>query len=622
MTARRFTSTPQFRRAGISMLLAAGFVIGSSTLVDARGPVIGASTAEAGVVPVVGLRQGSEGPGVLAVQQKLIRLGYFVADGASGVFGSGTTAALRVFQQQNGLNPTGVVTENTAKYLGLAAGASASPAAPGAPAAPERSSGPAAAIVGLRLGDSGDVVRQLQTRILSTGLVISGGANGTFGPSTERAVKLVQRVNGLSETGVVDARTAQALGIRAGSASSSAAPAPAGPVVQLGSRGRAVSRVQQLLIKAGINVIGGADGLFGVNTRSAVRSFQRANGLSVTGVVDARTDASLVAATGGGAPTTPTTPAAPGSSVYVGLRLGSAGPAVKAVQRAIMATGMTLRGGADGVFGLATQRALTRYQGANGILASGVVDAATVRLMGLTNGGGAAPSTGGSTGGGATAEGFARYDERGSRVTSLQNALIRAGIPLPGGADGRFGSSTAGAVMKFQKAKGLKVTGKVDRATANALGLSAMPEPAPPPQVNIRLQARPVAGRCWYGDTWQAARGSGRVHLGVDIGGAEGTPLKAVVAGRVTQIYNDRPGSLAGNGLKIAMPDGTYFFYAHLSSIAPGIAVGVPVTAGQVIGYMGRTGNAGISHLHLEVHPQGGQAVNPFPIVQASGGAC
>lgn len=618
MTSRRSMSTPHFRRASISMLLAAGFGIGSSSLVDAAPPTPANQVDESGVVAVVGLRQGSQGPGVLAVQQKLIALDYYVAGGADGVFGAGTTAALRVFQQQNGLNPTGVVTENTAKFLGLAAGAPATPAAPAAPAA--RAAAPATnatAVVGLRRGATGDAVRQLQTRILATGLVFSGGADGTFGPSTERAVKLVQRVNGLPETGVVDARTAQVLGVASGGASSPTTPAPAGTIVQYGAQGAAVKRVQQLLIKAGINVRGGADGVFGANTRSSVRSFQQATGLPVTGVVDAKTDAALVAAAGGTTPTAPTTPA---PSTYVGLRMGSVGPAVKKVQQAIMATGMTLRGGADGVFGQGTHNALVLYQRTNGITANGVVTEATARLMGLLSGGGAAP--GGSTGGGPTAAGFAQYDERGSRVAALQNALIRAGIPVPGGADGFFGSGTAGAVMKFQKAKGLRVTGKVDQATATALGLTAMPVPAPAPPVTVRLQARPVAGRCWYGDTWQAARGSGRVHLGVDIGGAEGTPLKAVVTGRITQVYRDQPGSLSGNGLKIAMADGTYFFYAHLASLAPGIAAGVPVTAGQVVGYLGNTGNSGTPHLHFEVHPRGGSAVNPYPIVQASGGAC
>ena len=78
---------------------------------------------------------------------------------------------------------------------------------------------------------------------------------------------------------------------------------------------------------------------------------------------------------------------------------------------------------------------------------------------------------------------------------------------------------------------------------------------------------------------------------------------------------------MSGHGLKIARPDGTYFFYAHLSGLAPGIAVGTPVTAGQLVGYVGRTGNAATPHLHLEVHPGGGSAVNPYPIVKALG-AC
>jgi murein DD-endopeptidase MepM/ murein hydrolase activator NlpD len=78
---------------------------------------------------------------------------------------------------------------------------------------------------------------------------------------------------------------------------------------------------------------------------------------------------------------------------------------------------------------------------------------------------------------------------------------------------------------------------------------------------------------------------------------------------------------LSGNGLKIRTADGTYFFYAHLAALAPGIELGVPVRAGQVIGTMGSTGNAAITHLHFEVHPRGGAAVNPFPYVRAVG-AC
>jgi murein DD-endopeptidase MepM/ murein hydrolase activator NlpD len=192
---------------------------------------------------------------------------------------------------------------------------------------------------------------------------------------------------------------------------------------------------------------------------------------------------------------------------------------------------------------------------------------------------------------------------------------------LCGGVDGVFGRCTASALMQFQRTRGLTATGRVDQATANALGLRPAPDPSSSPPVNVRLEHVPVQPPCWFGDTWMAPRGSGRVHLGVDIIAARGQKVYAVATGRISQIYRNSPGSLSGNGLKIARSDGTYFFYAHLQRLATGIEFGTPVTAGQVIGFVGRTGNAATPHLHFEVHPRGGSAVNPTPMVRAIG-AC
>ena len=131
-----------------------------------------------------------------------------------------------------------------------------------------------------------------------------------------------------------------------------------------------------------------------------------------------------------------------------------------------------------------------------------------------------------------------------------------------------------------------------------------------------------MQGPCYYGDTWTAARGNGRVHLGVDIARQGGQrPLRRHLRHRDEGLHARQSDALAGNGLRITRPDGTYVFYAHLSSLAPGIAVGTAVAAGQLVGYVGKTGNAGVPHLHLEVHPGGGSAVNPYPIVKAIG-AC
>ena len=205
---------------------------------------------------------------------------------------------------------------------------------------------------------------------------------------------------------------------------------------------------------------------------------------------------------------------------------------------------------------------------------------------------------------------------------ALQQALINAGIPVRGGADGVFGSGTAGAVMAFQRAKGLTASGKVDEATAAALGLAAAAAPAAD-RGRRRSSSRP--SRCRARAT-TATAGTPPAAPAASTSAStswrpEGNALYAAVTGKVIQIYTDQPGSLSGNGIKIARPDGTYIFYGHLSALAPEMAVGAPVSAGQVIGYVGRTGNAAAPHLHLEVHPLGGAAINPYPIVKAFG-AC
>ncbi len=82
------------------------------------------------------------------------------------------------------------------------------------------------------------------------------------------------------------------------------------------------------------------------------------------------------------APFAPTAPAAPTSGV-LGLRLGSRGPAVAQVQQAIIAMGWPLARGADGVFGVSTQRALMAIQRANGLKVTGATNIATARLLGL-----------------------------------------------------------------------------------------------------------------------------------------------------------------------------------------------------------------------------------------------
>jgi murein DD-endopeptidase MepM/ murein hydrolase activator NlpD len=114
-------------------------------------------------------------------------------------------------------------------------------------------------------------------------------------------------------------------------------------------------------------------------------------------------------------------------------------------------------------------------------------------------------------------------------------------------------------------------------------------------------------------------RSGGRVHEGLDIMASLGQEVYAVDNGVLSQqtVNGAANSSLSGNAWRLKMTDGTYYFYAHLSAFAPGLVQGSSVIKGQLIGYVGDTGNPGVGnyHLHFEVHPQGGAAVDPLPLL-------
>jgi murein DD-endopeptidase MepM/ murein hydrolase activator NlpD len=114
-------------------------------------------------------------------------------------------------------------------------------------------------------------------------------------------------------------------------------------------------------------------------------------------------------------------------------------------------------------------------------------------------------------------------------------------------------------------------------------------------------------------------RSGGRANEGIDLMASLGQEVYAVDNGVMwRQVINGEPNStLSGNAWYVKLADGTYFFYGHMSAFAAGLKIGDTVTRGQLIGYVGDTGNPGPGnyHLHFEVHPKGGEAVNPYPLL-------
>lgn len=125
----------------------------------------------------------------------------------------------------------------------------------------------------------------------------------------------------------------------------------------------------------------------------------------------------------------------------------------------------------------------------------------------------------------------------------------------------------------------------------------------------------PVGSPNSFVDTWGAARSGGRSHQGVDIFAPQGTDLYAVGDGVIERAGNLR---LGGITLHLRTDDGATFYYAHLAGYAAGIAPGVRVRAGDVVGFVGRTGNARTTppHLHWEYHPPDRGPVNPYPLAR------
>lgn len=137
------------------------------------------------------------------------------------------------------------------------------------------------------------------------------------------------------------------------------------------------------------------------------------------------------------------------------------------------------------------------------------------------------------------------------------------------------------------------------------------------PRETLIVPVRNIAAR-ELSDNWGAARSEGRVHQGIDIMAPHGAPVLAAADGEIVRFWNSELG-----GVSIYQADANgdvVFYYAHLSERAGGIKEGDRVRQGQVIGYVGATGNATTPHLHFEMARVSdpdrwwrGQEVNPYP---------
>jgi murein DD-endopeptidase MepM/ murein hydrolase activator NlpD len=183
----------------------------------------------------------------------------------------------------------------------------------------------------------------------------------------------------------------------------------------------------------------------------------------------------------------------------------------------------------------------------------------------------------------------------------------------------RAAAAEAARVLAAQQAAALRA------AVAGGGGFGAPGAPRPGPSAPGAVGALrdvyagppavcPVGPAHSFTDTWHAPRSGGRKHQGTDVFAPWGSPAYAVVDGVIDKVGN---GGLGGITLWLRGHNGDRYYYAHNAQNL--VVVGQRVRAGDVIAYVGKTGNAESTppHIHFEAHPGGGAAANPAPWLAA-----
>jgi LysM repeat protein len=188
------------------------------------------------------------------------------------------------------------------------------------------------------------------------------------------------------------------------------------------------------------------------------------------------------------------------------------------------------------------------------------------------------------------------------------------------GSDGRTGVAGTHVVQSGQTLRGIaQHFGVAPEALAAANGVvppfglyaNARLFLSAPNRLPNDIAACPVAGATYVND-WGFPRSGGRAHEGTDLFAPRGTPIVAPVGG----VVSHATGVVGGNQFRLRGDDGTTYVGSHMDGFGASGRVG----AGTVIGYVGDSGNArgGRTHLHFEIHPDDGPAMNPYPVVRAA----
>lgn len=312
------------------------------------------------------LKLGDSGAQVKTMQNRLIALGY-ISGSADGEFGSTTEAAVISFQKRNSIYADGIAGPSTlSKMYGSGA---------------KKASSVVSNLGSLKRGMNGGAVRSLQDQLRTLGFY-NGSTDGDYGAGTEAAVIAFQQANGLKADGVAGTATMNAIfgGGGGGGGGGSGGGGSSNPetygktaktngytTISAATTSKPNVTALQSVLQSLNYYSGTLDGSYGSGTEAAVKEYQRAAGLRVTGMAGPSTQRLLY----GGASE---------SGSYAKLEVGSTGSAVRSLQYTLYEL-KYYDGDINGNFDEATRNAVMNFQQCNGLSVDGVAGQDTQRRL-------------------------------------------------------------------------------------------------------------------------------------------------------------------------------------------------------------------------------------------------
>ena len=403
-------------------------------------------------------KKGETADEVKTIQNRLKALGFY-GGSDTGYFGPMTEDAVKKFQKKNNLTADGVVGKATLTLMNSDSAICSNGKTWKANQEASKDDGI------LEQGESGTAVKELQKRLKELGYY-TGTIDSKFGTTTFDAVKAFQQKNRLTANGIANAATQKKIyadsAICASGLTLAAEAKLNDGIWEKGETGDEVTKIQQRLTELGYFKYT-CNGTYGSTTVTAVKAFQKVNGLTVDGVAGKDTQKKLYA-------TSALNPkgltlAEVAKDEANTLKKGDTGSKVKTLQQRLATLGY-YTGTCDGDYGSATFNAVKAFQKKNSLTANGIADTATQKKLNATSA--LCPS-------GLTLEqekkkndGILEEGESGTEVKKLQQRLKALGF-YTGTIDSKYGTTTTAAVKAFQKKNSLTANGIANAATQTKL---------------------------------------------------------------------------------------------------------------------------------------------------------